>query len=204
MGGPLVPATSAPSYSRMGARSWRYGRMPRSTGNTRLKAARQHAGYASQQAFAEALTRAAPRIGLGKLDVSVRQIRRWESSSPPWPRTDHQRLLVHLLQLPMEPLGFTPPWETDTAASVKTERPQPTPLTGAAMPLPRVAVDVQPSTIGADYSAITVAYRRLYWSVQPAQLHPAVVEHTRLGTHLLAETSGVARRVLAAALAESL
>jgi hypothetical protein len=35
-------------------------------------------------------------------------------------------------------------------------------------------------------------------------MHPAVIEHTRLGMHLLGETGGVARRILATALAESL
>lgn len=179
--------------------------MPRPTGNTRLKAARQHAGYASQQAFADALTQAAPRIGLGRMEVSVRQVRRWESPSPPWPRADHQRLLVHLLQLPIDQLGFTPPWETPTTAPVHTPRPQPAPTpTGAALPLPKATAAVQPATIGAAYAAITVAHRRLYWSVRPAHLHPTVVEHTRLGMQLLAETSGVARKVLATALAESL
>ena len=84
-------------------------------GNVRLKAARQHAGYASQQALADALTRAAPQLGLGHLQVSVRQVRRWESATPPWPRADHQRLLVHVLQLPIERLGFTPPWGESTA-----------------------------------------------------------------------------------------
>jgi len=170
-----------------------------------LKAARQHAGYASQQAFADALTRAAPRVGLGHLEVSTRQVRRWESAFPPWPRADHQRLLVQLLNLPIDQLGFTPPW----AAGVPTREAKAHFADGGnlgrpALPLPNAAVAVQPPTIGADYTTITVAHRRLYWSVQPANLHPAVVEHTRLGTHLLAETSGVARRVLAAALAESL
>lgn len=66
------------------------------------------------------------------------------------------------------------------------------------------ATSHQPTTIGADYAAITVAHRRMYWSVQPTQLHPTVVEHTRLGLHLLADTSGVAHRVLASALSESL
>lgn len=179
--------------------------MPRPTGNTRLKAARQHAGYASQQAFAEALTQAAPRIGLGHLEVSTRQVRRWESASPPWPRADHQRLLVHVLQLPMDQLGFTAPWDEGTATSTSPKQPDlGGNLTGAALPLPRAAAAVQPPTIGADYAAITVAHRRLYWSVQPAQLLPAVAEHTRFGTHLLAETSGIARRVLATALTESL
>jgi hypothetical protein len=44
----------------------------------------------------------------------------------------------------------------------------------------------------------------MFWSVNPSDLHPAVVEHTRLGLRLLGESSGVARRLLAAALAESM
>jgi hypothetical protein len=180
--------------------------MTHPAGNTRLKAARQHTGYASQQDFAQALTQAAPRIGLGHMQVSVRQVRRWESASPPWPRADHQRLLVHLLHLPIEQLGFTPPWQTPDAApttDVAPHRPAPTPAP-ATLPLPQANTGTQPATIGADYTTITVAHRRLYWSVQPAHLHPTVVEHTRLGLHLLAETHGLPRRVLAAALAESL
>src|SRR5437762_1327468 len=74
----------------------------RPTGNSRLKAARQHAGYASQQAFADALTQAAPRIGLGRVEISVRQVRRWESKKPPWPRAEHQQLLVHVLRQSIE------------------------------------------------------------------------------------------------------
>jgi tetratricopeptide (TPR) repeat protein len=62
----------------------------------------------------------------------------------------------------------------------------------------------QPPTVTSDYAAITAAYRRLYASVQPSHLHAAVVEHTRMGTHLLPETTGVSRQILAAALAESL
>jgi len=180
--------------------------MTQSSGNTRLKAARQHAGYASQQAFANALTQAAPRIGLGPMEVSVRQIRRWESPAPPWPRADHQRLIVHVLQLPIERLGFTPPWQSaepaaGQAAPAGRDASPPVP---AGLPLPQPTAAVQPPTIGADYNTITVAHRRLYWSVQPAHLHPTVAEHTRLGLHLLAETTGVARRLLATALAESL
>src|SRR5262245_50003717 len=137
--------------------------MSRPTGNHRLKAARQHAGYPTQQAFAEALTQAAPRAGLGRLEVSVRQVRRWESDSPPWPRADHQRLLVHVLQLPIEQLGFTAPWDSSPASSGEPGRPQPAPMhTPGTLPLPRATAPVQPATIGADYATITVAHRRLY------------------------------------------
>lgn len=83
--------------------------------------------------------------------------------------------------------------------------PRPVPVAvPAGLPLPRPTNAVQPPTIGADYASITVAHRRLYWSVQPSHLHPTVVEHARLGHYLLAETTGVARRLLATALAESL
>jgi hypothetical protein len=181
--------------------------MTRTPGNTRLKAARQHAGYGSQQAFADALNRAATHLGLS-VDVSTRQVRRWESATPPWPRADYQQLLVYVLQTPIEHLGFTPPWGTPVASPPTpgpTSRAQPPQApAGAALPLPKAATPVQPLTIGADYTAITAAYRRLYWSVQPAQMHPAVIEHTRLGTHLLAETTGRPRHLLAASLAESL
>ncbi|MFE9106655.1 transcriptional regulator [Actinomadura geliboluensis] len=182
--------------------------MPRPAGNTRLKAARQHAGYASQQALADAMTAAAPLLGLGNMQISARQIRRWESASPPWPRADHQRLLVHVLQLPVDQLGFTPPWETPDAPATSRPNPNasavPAQGTGATLPLPKANAAVQPPTVGADFSAINGALRRLYFSVQPAQLHPTVVEHTKLGTQLLAETTGVPRTILATALAESL
>ncbi|WP_207923743.1 transcriptional regulator [Actinomadura bangladeshensis] len=142
------------------------------------------------------------------MQISARQIRRWESASPPWPRADHQRLLVHVLQLPVEELGFTPPWETSDASAPARPNPSastvPAPGTGAALPLPKANAAVQPPTVGADFSAINGALRRLYFSVQPAQLHPTVVEHTKLGTQLLAETTGVPRTILATALAESL
>jgi hypothetical protein len=179
---------------------------PTSNGNTLLKAARQHAGFGSQQAFADALTEAAPRIGLGSIEVSVRQIRRWESPTPPWPRADHQRLLTHVLRMPIEELGFTPPWHGAEGAPATEGVPRSSSAAppSAGLPLPQASTSVQPPTIGADFAAISVAYRRMYLSVQPAQLHPVVIEHTRLGLHLLSETSGVARRVLATALAESL
>jgi hypothetical protein len=165
-----------------------------------------HAGYASQQTLADALTRAAPQIGLGNMEVSVRQVRRWESATPPWPHPDHQRLLVHVLNLPIEELGFIPPWTTPPSGSIPQD------ATGGSrsraarsgLPLPGGAATVEASTIGADYAAITAAHRRLYFTVQPAQLYPAIIEHTGLGTHLLTATTGTTQRILAAGLAESL
>ncbi len=180
--------------------------MTHSVGNVRLKAARQHAGYASQQALADALTRAAPQLGLGHLEISDRQIRRWESASPPWPRADHQRLLIHVLQLPIEELGFTPPWDVSTAGPGAGAAQVPMPKNTGRTPLPLAKSRgvIQPSTVTGDYAAITVSYRRLYTSVLPTHLHAAVIEHTRLGAHLLDETDGVSHTILATALAEAL
>ncbi len=181
--------------------------MPRPIGNIQLKAARQHAGYGSQQALADALTRAAVQLGLGRVEVSVRQVRRWESETPPWPHADHQRLLIHVLQLPIERLGFTPPWSDPAAmtASPTGSHPQTAHANHARpLPLPTAVVAIQPASIGTDYAAITTAYRRLYWTVQPSQIHATAAEHARFGIQLLAETAGPARRLLAAALAESL
>ncbi|MEV6972547.1 transcriptional regulator [Kitasatospora sp. NPDC093806] len=176
--------------------------------NTALKAARQAAGHASQQAFADALSKAARQLGL-PIVVSVRQVRRWESDSPPWPQEDYQRLLTHVLHQSVEDLGFRPPWDRGTHQG--STRPSTTPVTPSAptalrgsLPRPVGLAGSQPGTIGADYAIVTEAHRRLYLSVAPAVLHRAVAEHAGLGTALLGETAGVARRVLASALAESL
>ena len=82
------------------------------------------------------------------------------------------------------------------------QRPLPRP--GGAFFVPMGA------TLGAtrrspnDYAAITVPYRRLYASVLPTHLRPPVVEHARLGAHLLGETDGVSHTIVATALAEAL
>ena len=44
----------------------------------------------------------------------------------------------------------------------------------------------------------------MYASVLPTHLHPPVIEHTRLGAHLLGETEGVSHTIVATALAEAL
>lgn len=182
--------------------------MPRPTGNTALKAARQAAGLSSQQAFADALSTAGRQLGMGEVMVSLRQIRRWESDAPPWPQDDYQRLLTQVLNVPVEELGFRAPWERGS------NRPSSAPIAGrpsgsptalrAALPRPSQSSPVQPATIGADFAIVTEAHRRLYWSVAPATLVQAVSEHANLGTALLGETSGIARRILASALAETL
>jgi len=180
----------------------------RPTGNTALKAARQTAGLSSQQAFADALSAAARQLGMGEVVVSTRQIRRWESDTPPWPQDDYQRLLTHVLHLPVEDLGFRAPWDRSAPTAFQPPALRATRTASTALrsslPRPSQTSPVQPATVGADFAIVTEAHRRLYWSVAPATLVLAVVEHANLGTALLGETSGVARRVLASALAESL
>ncbi|MEV5570716.1 hypothetical protein AB0L06_11740 [Spirillospora sp. NPDC052269] len=105
-------------------------------------------------------------------------------------------------------LNFTSPEET-TGPTANAAEPAAHAATtpqalGTALPLPNSSAALQPPTVGADFAAINAALRRLYFSVQPTQLHPAVLEHTKLGTQLLAETTGVPRRILATALAEAL
>ncbi|MDT0308055.1 transcriptional regulator [Streptomyces sp. DSM 44917] len=180
--------------------------MARPAGNIKLKAARLAAGYNSQQALADAITKVAPSLGIRGLAVGVRQIRRWESASPPWPQPDVHRVLTHLLGQSMEDLGFTPPWGSGrNQPSTATGSTPRAPLAGARLAsVPaQGGATTQPTTVGRDFEAVTRAHRHLYWSVAPAVLHPAILEHARLGCALLPETADPARQTVAAALAES-
>ncbi|MFC8099989.1 transcriptional regulator [Streptomyces sp. NPDC057363] len=180
--------------------------MTRPTGNIRLKAARVAAGFNSQQDLADALTEHAKRMGIRGLSIGVRQVRRWESENPPWPQPDCQRVLVHLLGQSLEALGFPPPWGSDGPKPDPVRR---TLITGGAAALGlvvtpgRSVASSQPATAGTDFEAVTKSHRRLYWSVAPAKLHPAVMAHATLGCVLLPETTDPTRRVIAAALAET-
>jgi hypothetical protein len=60
-----------------------------------------------------------------------------------------------------------------------------------------------PGSIVTDYITITSAYRHMYWTVPPAQLHDAVTSHVKLGMVLIASVPEAARRSLASAIAES-
>lgn len=160
-------------------------------GNVRLRAARVAAGYPSQRALAEAL------------GVDPRQVRRWESDAPPWPQGPLQRKLVQLLGQDMLALGFTPPEGRDVPAS---GRHTPASITagGRLSVVPsQPPTTMQPASVAADFTAVTRAHRRMYWSVAPATLHPAALAHAALGCALLPETAGETRRAVAAALAET-
>lgn len=161
--------------------------MQRSAGNSRLKSARLAAGYASQQALASAL------------GVGVRQVRRWEGATPPWPHAELQQALTRTLGQDMESLGFTPP------GGQPAPRGAGLPVTRgvlAAVPMQTAAV-MQPASVAPDFEAVTRSHRRLYWSVAPVTLHPSAVAHAALGCALLPETAGETRRAVASAIAES-
>ncbi|MFF9310753.1 helix-turn-helix transcriptional regulator [Streptomyces sp. NPDC014748] len=163
--------------------------MARPAGNTRLKAARLAAGYPSQQALADAL------------QVGVRQVRRWESETPPWPQPEVGQTLTRLLGQDLEALGFTPPGG-GSGQSRRTVLAATAAAVGLAT-VPTQAVAMQPATAADDYEAVTRSHRRLYWSVAPATLHPAALAHAALGCALLPETAGQTRQRVAAALSET-
>ncbi|MDX2694896.1 helix-turn-helix transcriptional regulator [Streptomyces ipomoeae] len=159
-------------------------------GNTRLKAARIAAGYHSQQALADAL------------GVGVRQVRRWESDTPPWPQSEVAQALIRLLGQDLESLGFNPPPGVQTGNGRRTVLAATAAAVGLAA-VPTQAIAMQPASVAEDFAAVTRSHRRLYWSVAPATLHPAALAHASLGCALLSETAGQTRRAVAAALAET-
>jgi hypothetical protein len=178
---------------------------PSPGGNKRLRAARQALGLRSQQHLADAVTRAGAQIGL-RISITERTVRRWESDSPPWPHPDHQAALEQLFGRPVTELGFTPPWGDEEVSPLNQERstglPPAAPGGVGAFPR-RPLADPLPGSIAADFIAITSTYRRMYWSVPPAQLHDPVATHVRLGIALINSVPEAARRSLAAAIAEA-
>ncbi|WP_436785768.1 transcriptional regulator [Yinghuangia sp. YIM S10712] len=80
----------------------------RKPGNPLLVAARTRLGWRTQQQFVTAYNACALRLG-ERASITVRQVRRWESAMPPWPREDAQRILRKLFGVPLDCLGFVPP-----------------------------------------------------------------------------------------------
>lgn len=176
--------------------------MVRSAGNRKLRAARLAKGYGSQRALAEALNAAARDLGLRGVSIGERQVRRWESDSPPWPHSHHQQVLTHVLGFGMEDLGFRPVRESvaDKARHRIVWRPvDGEDQTDVAATGTTVS---DPSAVAASYAAIAAIRRRLYWVAEPRLLHRVVVEDLGLGRTFLVQMSGPARKTLARALAE--
>lgn len=176
-------------------------------GNTRLRSARQALGLRSQQQLGEAITRAGVQIGL-RISVTERTVRRWESDDPPWPSPEHQSAIESLFGRPITELGFTPPWASDEPESPERSQVSPAVIASAvagshAIFPKRSLADPLPGSVVADYVSITSAYRHMYWTVPPAQLHGPVSSHVKLGVGLIASVPEAARRSLAGAVAES-
>ncbi|MDC2961300.1 transcriptional regulator [Streptomyces gilvifuscus] len=163
--------------------------MARRVGNPRLKAAAVAAGYPTNQALAEA-------IGVG-----TRQVGRWMTDTPPWPQPTVGQAIERILGQSLESLGFTPPGGTASTRARRTAL-APAAETGLVA-VPAQAATLQPASVADDYSAVTRAHRRLYWSLAPATLHPAALAHATLGCTLLPETAGHTKHLVAAALAET-
>lgn len=181
--------------------------MARAPGNRKLKAARLAKGYGSQRALADALNAAAQDLGLRGVSIGERQVRRWESDSPPWPQAHHQHVLTHVLGFGLDDLGFRPIREPAEHRSRERLQRRMSEVrwhdTNGAMRTDAVMVVRDPSSLAADCAAVAAIRRRLYWVADPARLHAAVVEDIGLGRAFLAGMTGPAARVLARALAES-
>ena len=134
-------------------------RMERPAGNRKLKAARLAAGFGSQQALADALNAAAEESGLRGIGVGARQVRRWETADPPWPQMNHQRLLSQVLGLPVDQLGFAPPWDSYRCRRRRRSRPDSGAGCGRYGSGGAVAPEsAHPSTVPAGMVAITVVH----------------------------------------------
>jgi hypothetical protein len=181
-----------------------------SAGNTRLRSARQGLGLRSQQALAEAVTRAAQSIGL-RLSVTARTVRRWESDNPPWPQPDHQAALEALFRRPITDLGFAPPWESESHADssggdgqLSSHDHDLNSNSGFLVSFPsRPTQPTLPGTAVTEYLGITASHRRLYFLVPGTRLHKAVAAHADLGTSMLNSVPESSRTHLAESVAES-
>ncbi|WP_280666020.1 MULTISPECIES: helix-turn-helix domain-containing protein [unclassified Kitasatospora] len=77
------------------------------TANWKFVAARVERGWCTQEDFAEAYNAAASALQ-SKAQISVRQIRRWESGQTTWPNKDARSVLPKMFGVSLEQLGFIP------------------------------------------------------------------------------------------------
>ncbi len=132
--------------------------------------------------------------------MTPRTVRRWESASPPWPHPEHAAALEALFHCPITDLGFVAPWQGNQPDTPKDLRANKSRQHGRR-PLDRVGATL-PVGVAADYAAITVAYRHLYWTLPAAELLPLVAGHAGLGASLLSTIDESGRKGLATALSE--
>ncbi|MFI8105475.1 XRE family transcriptional regulator [Streptomyces sp. NPDC086023] len=77
-------------------------------GNPRFTAACRERGWHTQLDVVTAYEHHATLLG-EPATITVRQVRRWQSSAPGWPHTLSRRVLHAMFGLPLPELGFTPP-----------------------------------------------------------------------------------------------
>ena len=163
-------------------------------GNVRLRAARESIGLGSQAAFVSALIKTAEKLGY-QLSVTARTVRRWESSTPPWPHSPHVKALEELFGRPITELGFAPRKSSQADA-------QPNPRV-ARTSAGRAVHHELPDSVVTDYATLTACLRSLYWTLPVSHLQQSVNDHSQLGLDILDAVSGEARTRLARSVAES-
>ncbi|MEV7781754.1 XRE family transcriptional regulator [Kitasatospora sp. NPDC088351] len=91
----------------------------RTTTNWKFVAARVERGWRTQEDFAEAYNASALAIQ-SKAQISVRQVRRWESGQTTWPNRDARCVLTEMFETPLERLGFIPTARKSTRLDVSS------------------------------------------------------------------------------------
>ncbi|MDH6135689.1 hypothetical protein P3T37_005106 [Kitasatospora sp. MAA4] len=94
--------------------------MPEDTANWTFVVARVEHGWRTQEDFAKAYD-AAALVLRSKAQISVRQIRRWESGQTTWPNRDAREVLSEMFGVPLEQLGFVPPASKSTRLGALTD-----------------------------------------------------------------------------------
>jgi hypothetical protein len=109
--GPSVPPPPSASGAVGGADE---PGSPHGQGNQALRQLRLRRFW-TQADFASAFEARSRQIGR-PLSLSVRQVRRWESDSPPLPLPAYQAVLEALFGVPIERMGFQPQWMREEVA----------------------------------------------------------------------------------------
>ncbi|KWX01624.1 helix-turn-helix transcriptional regulator [Carbonactinospora thermoautotrophica] len=91
------------------------GRGTAPVANRTLRSLRERRNL-TQQEFAEAIRKKAADMGLN-LGCDEKRVSRWERGEVTWPSAAYRRVLMALLEMPVEEMGFIPPWRETTAQS---------------------------------------------------------------------------------------
>lgn len=166
--------------------------------NHHLRAARLRANLRSQQAAADAITRAGQRVlDDPSFEVAVRTYRKWESPDPGWPRPDYQAAIEACFSKPLRQLGFTPSDRfPDESGEDDVDRRQFLNATAAALtagPIPPRHVD--PALVGYFQQQLEGHYRA-DMMLGPLDLIGTVSEQYSLIDRLSRNTAGETRKGL--------